>query len=186
MAKRLQLDSGEERDTAKSRPMMSLIARVLSNVTSSISVSPGKRSCGNRNPWSTTAEKEEGPGRPDVDSDRKNASDYCYHEQFMESFSSASYSKWDDDHAWSSQEWKTDTEMCERPGRPDETSWGATRESQPGFSHEETQHDGIAQSVVNEVIPRERSGRPDVDPPIDTQGDNNLSLETMKQNENCQ
>ena len=51
------------------------------------------------------------------------------HEQFMDSFSSASYSKWDDDHAWSSQEWKTDTEMCERSGRPNGTSWGATRES---------------------------------------------------------
>ena len=35
------------------------------------------------------------------------ASDYYYYEQFMESFS-ASYSKWDDHHAWSSQEWKTD------------------------------------------------------------------------------
>ena len=54
--------------------------------------------------------------------------------------------------------------MCERSGRPDVTSWGATRESQPGFSHEETEHDGTAQSVVSEVIPRERSGRPDVDP----------------------
>ena len=54
--------------------------------------------------------------------------------------------------------------MCERPGRPDVTSWVATRESKPGFSHEETHHDGTAQSVVNEVIPRERSGRPDVDP----------------------
>ena len=71
---------------------------------------------------------------------------------------------WDDDHAWSSQEWKTDTEMCERSERPDVTSWGATRESQPGFSLEETQHDGAAQSVVSEVIPREGSGRPDVDP----------------------
>ena len=70
----------------------------------------------------------------------------------------------DDDHASSSQKWKTDAEMCERPGRPDVTSWGATRESKPGFSHEETQHDGTAQSVVNEVIPRERSERPDVDP----------------------
>ena len=49
-------------------------------------------------------------------------------------------------------------------GRPDVTSWGATRESQPGFSHEETQHDGTAQSVVKEVMPRERSGRTDVDP----------------------
>ena len=82
----------------------------------------------------------------------------------MESFSSASYSEWDDDDAWSSQEWKTDAEMYERPGRPDVTSRGATRESQPGFSHEETQHDGTAQSVVHEVIPRERSGRPEVDP----------------------
>ena len=54
--------------------------------------------------------------------------------------------------------------MCDRSERPDVTSWGATRESQPGFSHEETQHDGTAQSVVSEVILRERSGRPDVNP----------------------
>ena len=37
MAKRLQQDSGEERVTAKSRPMMSLIARVPSNRSSSTS-----------------------------------------------------------------------------------------------------------------------------------------------------
>ena len=163
MAKRLQQDSGEERVTAKSRPMMSLIARAPSHVSSSTSVTPGKRSYGNQDPWSMNAEQEERPVRPVVGSDRKTASDY-YHEQFIESSSSASYSMSDDTHAWSSQEWKTDTEMCERSGRPDVTSWGTTRESQPGFSHEETQHDGIAQSVVNEVIPRERSGRPDVDP----------------------
>ena len=54
--------------------------------------------------------------------------------------------------------------MCERPGRPDVTSWGATRESRPGFSHEETHHDGTAQSVMNEETPRERSERPDIDP----------------------
>ena len=162
-AKRLQQDSGEERVTAKSRPMMSLIARVPSNVSSSTSVSPGKRSYGNQDPWSRNAEKEERPGRPVVGSDRKTAFDYYYLEQFIESFSSASHSNWDDDHAWSSQEWKTDTEMYERSGRPDETSWGTTRESQPGFSHEETQHDGTAQNVVNEVMPRDRSGRPDVD-----------------------
>ena len=126
MAKRLQQDSGEERVTAKSRPMISLIARVPSNVSSSTSVSPGKICHGNQNRWSTIAEKEERPGRPDVGSDRKTAFGYCYHEQFMESFSSASYSKWNDDHAWSSQEWKTDAEMCERSGRPDVTSWGAT------------------------------------------------------------
>ena len=67
-------------------------------------------------------------------------------------------------HAWSSQEWKTDTAMCERSGRPVVTSWGKTRESQPSFFHEETQHDGTAQSIVNEVIPRDRPVRPVVDP----------------------
>ena len=78
MAKRLQQDSGEERVTAKSRPMMSLIARVPSNVSSSTSVSPGKRSYGNQNPWSTNAEKEERLERPDVGSDRKIAFDsFC-------------------------------------------------------------------------------------------------------------
>ena len=58
MAKRLQQDSGEERVTAKSRPMMSLIARAPSHVSSATSVSPGKRSYGNQDPWSTNAEKE--------------------------------------------------------------------------------------------------------------------------------
>ena len=81
----------------------------------------------------------------------------------MERFSSASYSKWDDDRAWSSQEWKTDIETYERSGRPDETSWRATREIRPGFSHEETFHDGTAQSVVNEVMLRDTSGLPDID-----------------------
>ena len=69
--------------------------------------------------------------------------------------------RWDDDHAWSSQEWKIDTEMYERSGRPDETSWRATRETQLGFFHEETHHDGTAQSVKNEETLRDRSGRPD-------------------------
>ena len=88
--------------------MMNLIARMPSHVSYSTSVSPGKRSYGDQNPWSSTAEKEEGPGRPVVGSDQKTASDY-YHEQFIESSSSASYSKWDDNHAWSSQEWKIGT-----------------------------------------------------------------------------
>ena len=152
-----QQDSGEERVKAKSRPLMSLIAKVPSNVSSSTSVSPGKRSYGNQDPWSTNAEKEERPGRPVVGSDRKTASDH-YHEQFITSSSSATYSKRDDNHVWSSQEWKTDTEVCERSGRPDINSWRTTRESQPGVSHEETQHDGTAQPVVNEVITCERSG----------------------------
>ena len=160
--------------------MMSLIARVSSNVSSSTSVSPVKRSYGNQYPWRTNAEKEERPGRPVVGSDRKTASDY-YHEQFIESSSSASYSKWDDNHAWSSQEWKTDTDMCERSGRPDVTSWER---------HENPNQVSLTRKLsmmnprnpLNEVIPRERSGRPDVDAHKKEQGHSNLSLETMKQN----
>ena len=163
MAKRLKQDSGEERVTAKSRPMVSLIARVLSNMSSSTSESPEKRSYGNQNPWSVKAEREDRPGQPVVGSDPKTASDY-YHEQSTESSFSARYSKWDDNQARSSQEWKTDTSMCDRSGQPVVTSCGKTRESQSSFFHEKTQHDGTAQSVVNEVIPRDRSVQPVVIP----------------------
>ena len=143
--------------------MMNLIARAPSHVSSSTSVSPVKRSYESQDPWSSIAKKEERSGRPDIGIDRLKASDYYYHEQFLESFSSASYSKWDDDRAWSSQEWKTDIETYERSERLDETSWRRTREVRPGFSHEETLHDGTAQSAMNEETPRDRSGRPDID-----------------------
>ena len=116
MAKRSQQDSGEERVTAKSRPMMNLIVRTPSHVSSSTSVSPVKRSYGSQDPWSSVAKKEERSGRPDIGTDQFKASDHYYHEQFMESFSSASFLKWDDDRAWSSQEWKTDIETYERSG----------------------------------------------------------------------
>ena len=79
------------------------------------------------------------------------------------SLQQATYSKWEDDRAWSSQEWKTDIETYERSGRPDETSWRMTRRVRPGFSHEVTLHDGTAQSVMNEETPRDRSVRPDID-----------------------
>ena len=58
MAKRSQQDSGEERVTAKSRPMMNLIARTPSHVSSSTSVSPGKRNYGSQDPWSSITKKE--------------------------------------------------------------------------------------------------------------------------------
>ena len=51
MSKRLQQDSGEERVTAKSRLMMNLIARTPSFVSSSTSVSPGKKHYGSQDPW---------------------------------------------------------------------------------------------------------------------------------------
>ena len=55
MSKRFQQDSGEERVTAKSRPMMNLIARTPSFVSSSTSVSPGKRHHGSQYPWRSFA-----------------------------------------------------------------------------------------------------------------------------------
>ena len=157
MAKRLQQGSGEKRVTAKSRPMMSLIARVPSNVSSSTSGSPGKRSYGNQNPWSAKAETQERTGQPVVGSDQKTVPD-CYHEQFTESSFSARYSKWDDNKACSSQEWRADKPMCDRSGQPVVTSWRETHESQSSFIHENTKHDETAQSIVNEAKPRDRPG----------------------------
>ena len=51
MAKRIQQESGEERVTAKSKPMMNLIARTPSVVSSSTSLSPVKRYFGKQDPW---------------------------------------------------------------------------------------------------------------------------------------
>ena len=69
-------------------------------------------------PWSIITEKEGETGETDTGIDRKKASDHYYHEQFVEGFFSASYSKWDDDRAWSSQEWKINTEIHVDRGDP--------------------------------------------------------------------
>ena len=85
MAKRSQPDSGGERVTAKSRPMMNLIARTPSHVSSSTSVSPGKKSHGSQDPLSSMAKKEERSVRLDIGVDRLKASDYYHHEQSPQS-----------------------------------------------------------------------------------------------------
>ena len=149
----LKQDSGEERVTAKSKPMMNLIARTPSFVSSSTSVSPGKRHYGSQDPWKSIAGVDRS-GRPDKGTDLFEASDHHYHEQFMESFSSTSYSKLDDDRAWSSQEWKTETMTYDRSGRPDKTSWRMVRKVRP--VHEEILLDGTAQSVRNGETLRDR------------------------------
>ena len=159
IAKRSHQDSGDERVTAKSQFMMNLVARTPSLVSSSTSVSPVKRYYGSQDPWSSIA-KEGRSGRPDKGTDLFEASDHYFHEEFMESFSSASYSKVDDDRAYySSEEWRTETTPYDRSGRPDKTSWRMVRKVRPG--HEEILLDGVAQSARNELTPRDRSGRPD-------------------------
>ena len=157
LAKRSQQDSGE-RVTAKSRPMMNLTARTPSFVSSSTSVSLVKRYYGSQDPWSSIA-YEDRSGRPEKGTDSFEASDHHYHGQFMESFSSASDSKLDDDRVWFFQEWKIETTTYDRVSRPLKTSWRMVWKVQPG--HEEILLDGTSQSVRNEEAFRDRSGRPD-------------------------
>ena len=185
MWKRTQQDSGEERVTAKSRPMMSLIARALSNLSSSTSESPEKRSYGNQDPWSAKAEIEDRTGQPVVGSDPRTAPGY-YHEQFIENSVSARYSKWDDNKTWSSQGWKAVTNrwMMER-GNP---LWPLgerhTSPNQVSFMRRpSTMEQGnplwTMQNFVIERCNQLWSFK-------EEQGHSNLSLETMKQNYNCQ
>ena len=75
MAKRFQQDSGEEPVTAKSRPMMNLIARTPSFVSSSTSVSPVKKHYGSQDPWKSVA-GEDRSDRPDKGTDLFEASDH--------------------------------------------------------------------------------------------------------------
>ena len=57
MSERTQEESGEERVTAKSRPMMNLIARAPSALSSSASESPGNTRYESQSPLSMQAEK---------------------------------------------------------------------------------------------------------------------------------
>ena len=87
MAKRIQQESGEERVTAKSRPMMNLTARMPSVVWSSTSSNLERTSYGYQDPRKSVASddrwwKPEKPSPP-------------------------GYSKEDFGQSWSSQEWKS-------------------------------------------------------------------------------
>ena len=106
MTKRSQQDSGEDRVTAKSRPMINLTARLPSVVSSSTSVSPGKRYYGKQNPWMSV-----------VAEDRSGQTD-----RETESFSSTDCSRLDYYRAWSSQEWKAEVTTHDRSGQLDSAS----------------------------------------------------------------
>ena len=104
MSKRTQEDSGEERVTAKSRPMMNLVLRcsertpdVLPSIASD---SPGKTRHESQSCLSLQTEKHYRTERPVV---------YAH---------SSSYSEWNVDKIWSSQEWKSDELMEDRTERP--------------------------------------------------------------------
>ena len=67
MAKRAQQGSGEERVTAKSRPMMNLTARMPSVVSSSTSSNPGMTSYGYQDPGKSVA-VDDRSGKPETTS----------------------------------------------------------------------------------------------------------------------
>ena len=71
MAKRTQQESGEERVTAKSRPMMNLTARMPSVVSSSTS-SRGKRWYGNQDPWKSVV-ADDRSGQPESANSQEEA-----------------------------------------------------------------------------------------------------------------
>ena len=126
MAKRINNKNQEkERVTAKSRPMMSLTARMPSVVSSSTSSSPGKRWYGNQDPWKSV-----------VVDDRSRQPDRL---------SPAGSSKLDYDRSWSSQEWKSEVTAHDRSGKLDKTSWNAVQQIR--LHHRDTLLDGDAQSV---------------------------------------
>ena len=64
IAKRAQQESGEERATTKSRPMMNLTARMPSVVSSSTSSNPGKTSYGSQDPGKSVA-SDDRSGKPE-------------------------------------------------------------------------------------------------------------------------
>ena len=111
MAKRAQQESGEERVTAKSRPMMNLTARTPSFVSSSASSNPGRTSYGYQDPGRSVAsddrtEKPVQPSRPD-------------------------YTQEDYGRSWSSQEWKRGAAEHDRSGKPEEISWDTLQKVDP-------------------------------------------------------
>ena len=103
MTKRAQQESGEERVTAKSRPMMNLTARMPSVVSSSTSSNPERTSRGYQDPWKSDA-GDDRSGKPERPSPPGN-------------------SKEDYGQSWSSQEWKSGAAAHDRSWKPEKTSW---------------------------------------------------------------
>ena len=111
MAKRAQQESGEERVTAKSRPMMNLTARTPSFVSSSASSKRGRTSYGYQDPGRSVASddrtgKPVQPSRPD-------------------------YTQKDYGRSWSSQEWKSGAAEHDRSGKPEGISWDTLQKVDP-------------------------------------------------------
>ena len=138
MSKRVQQESGAERVTAKSRPMMNLTARMPSIVSSSTSSNPERTSYGHHEPEQLVLDDR--TGQP-VEMSR---SDYLQKDYGL---------------SWSSQEWKSEAATHDRSGKPEKTSWDMMQQVAP--HHEELLLDGNAQSVRYGEMIHDGSGQPD-------------------------
>ena len=96
-------------------------------------------------------------GTPVVGRDTSHAPGH-HHKQFVESSYSARYSGWDDDKAWSSQEWKADKLMDDRTEKPVVCSRARSHEFQSSFSRE-NKH-----VILEEEENHDRTGKPVVCP----------------------
>ena len=139
MAKRAQQGSGEERVTAKSRPMMNLTARMPSVVSSSTSSNPGMTSYGYQDPGKSVA-SDDGTVKPVQPSP-------------------PGYSKEDYGQSWSSQEWKSEVTGHGRSGKPEKTSWDILQKV--ARHREEPLLDGNAHSARYGELIHDRSGKPE-------------------------
>ena len=104
MSKRTQKDSGEERVTAKSKAMMSVVSR-----------------CSERTPDVLASIASESPGKTRHESQLRLSSWNEQHQRtgrLVNDAYSSSYSERNPDEKWSSQEWKSDELMEDRTGRP--------------------------------------------------------------------
>ena len=102
MSKRTQKDSGEERVTAKSKPMMNLVSR-----------------CSERTPDVLPSIASESPGKTRHESQFLLSPQTEQHRRTVrpvENAYSSSYSEWNVDKTWSSEVWKSDELMKDRTG----------------------------------------------------------------------
>ena len=102
MSKRTQEDAGEERVTAKSKPMMNLVSRCrVRDPNSTASESPAKtKSESQKVPLSSSNQQQPRTGT------------------LVMGASSSNYSEWNIGDKWSSQEWKSGEMLGARTGRP--------------------------------------------------------------------
>ena len=104
VSKRTQEDAGEERVTAKSKPMMNLVSRCsvrdLNFLASTASESPGKTRYESQLLFSSWNEQQPRTGKPVMGA------------------SSSDYSEWNIDEKWSCQEWKSDESWKQERGDP--------------------------------------------------------------------